>query len=85
MMSIKLNPSTEPCATYETFHTSMALTVPPVFPETLMQTADRLDGQNGVDAVLLSLPSRISEAMHTMIENINAINSKVRTHTGTHV
>uniref|UniRef100_A0A3Q0S3G5 Glypican-1 n=1 Tax=Amphilophus citrinellus TaxID=61819 RepID=A0A3Q0S3G5_AMPCI len=52
--------------------------------ETMMQAADRLDGPSGVDSVILSLPSRISEAMYTMMENIASINSKVRAHTGTH-
>uniref|UniRef100_A0A3P8SKB8 Glypican-1 n=1 Tax=Amphiprion percula TaxID=161767 RepID=A0A3P8SKB8_AMPPE len=45
--------------------------------ETMMQVADRLDGPSGVDNVVLSLPSRISEAMLTMMENIDTINSKL--------
>lgn len=45
--------------------------------ETMMQVADRLDGPSGVDSVVLSLPSRISEAMYTMMENIDTINSKL--------
>ncbi|XP_030608002.1 glypican-1b [Archocentrus centrarchus] len=45
--------------------------------ETMMQAADRLDGPSGVDSVILSLPSRISEAMYTMMENIASINSKL--------
>lgn len=66
--------------TYETFHTFFMLTVPPVFVETMMQVADRFDGPSGVDSVVLSLPNRISEAMFTMMDNIQTINSKVRTH-----
>lgn len=45
--------------------------------ETMMQVADRFDGPSGVDSVVLSLPSRISEAMLTMMENIESINSKL--------
>lgn len=45
--------------------------------ETMMQVADRLDGNTGVDSVLLSLPSRISEAMSTMMDNIDNINNKL--------
>lgn len=58
------------------------LTVAPVFVETMMQVAGRFDGPSGVDAVVLSLPSRISEAMLTMTDNMETINSKVRTHNG---
>uniref|UniRef100_A0A672IY40 Glypican-1 n=1 Tax=Salarias fasciatus TaxID=181472 RepID=A0A672IY40_SALFA len=49
--------------------------------ETMMQVADRLDGAAGVDSVILALPYRISEAMATMMDSIENINSKVRTHT----
>ncbi|CAJ1072162.1 glypican-1b [Xyrichtys novacula] len=45
--------------------------------ETMMQVADRFDGPTGVESVVLSLPSRISEAMYTMMENIDTINSKL--------
>ncbi|XP_070829688.1 glypican-1b [Chaetodon trifascialis] len=45
--------------------------------ETMMQVADRFDGPSGVDSVVLSLPYRISEAMLTMMDNIEAINSKL--------
>lgn len=48
----------------------------------MIQVADRLDDPAGVESVILSLPSYISEAMNTMMENIASINSKVRTHTG---
>lgn len=51
----------------------------------MIQVADRLDDPAGVESVILSLPSYISEAMNTMMENIASINSKVRTHTGTRV
>ncbi|KAG7229285.1 hypothetical protein INR49_012943, partial [Caranx melampygus] len=44
--------------------------------ETMMQVADRFDGPSGVESVLLSLPSRISEAMVTMFDNLQTINSK---------
>lgn len=73
------------CTTYETFHAFFTLTVPPVFVETMMQVADRFDGPSGVDSVVLSLPYRISEAMLTMMDNIEAINSKVRARIGTHI
>lgn len=43
-----------------------------------MQVADRFNGPSGVDNVILSLPNHISEAMMTMIENIDSVNSKVR-------
>uniref|UniRef100_A0A8D0AJ47 Glypican-1 n=1 Tax=Sander lucioperca TaxID=283035 RepID=A0A8D0AJ47_SANLU len=46
--------------------------------ETMMQVAGRFDGPSGVESVVLTLPSRISEAMSTMMENIETINSKVR-------
>uniref|UniRef100_A0A671XN67 Glypican-1 n=1 Tax=Sparus aurata TaxID=8175 RepID=A0A671XN67_SPAAU len=46
--------------------------------ETMIQVADRFDGPSGVDSVVLSLPNRISEAMLTMNDNIESINSKVR-------
>ena len=58
------------------------LTVPPVFAETMIQVVGRFDGSSGVDSVVLSLPNRISEAMSTMMDNIQTINSKVRTHSG---
>ncbi|KAM3603922.1 uncharacterized protein V6R79_004106 [Siganus canaliculatus] len=45
--------------------------------ETMMQVAGRFDGTSGVDVVLLSLPNRISEAMVTMMDNIESINSKL--------
>lgn len=45
--------------------------------ETMMQVADRFDGPAGVESVVLLLPSRISEAMYTMMENIETINSKL--------
>lgn len=60
------------------------LIIPPVFVETMIQVADRFDGPSGVDSVILSLPNRISEAMLTMMDNIEPINSKVRTHSGTY-
>lgn len=44
----------------------------------MMQVADRFSGPSGVDNVILSLPNHISEAMMTMIENIDSVNSKVR-------
>uniref|UniRef100_A0AAX7TD63 Glypican-1 n=1 Tax=Astatotilapia calliptera TaxID=8154 RepID=A0AAX7TD63_ASTCA len=53
--------------------------------DTMIQVADRLDDPAGVESVILSLPSYISEAMNTMMENIASINSKVRTHTGTRI
>nr|XP_020504993.1 glypican-1-like [Labrus bergylta]XP_020504994.1 glypican-1-like [Labrus bergylta] len=45
--------------------------------ETMMQVAGRFDGPSGVETVVVSLPSRISEAMYTMMENIETINSKL--------
>ncbi|XP_041804397.1 glypican-1b [Chelmon rostratus] len=45
--------------------------------ETMIQVADRFDGPSGVDSVVLSLPYRISEAMLTMMDNIETINSKL--------
>lgn len=45
--------------------------------ETMMQVAGRFDGPSGVDSVVLSLPYRISEAMLTMMDNIQSINSKL--------
>ncbi|XP_029970435.1 glypican-1-like [Salarias fasciatus] len=45
--------------------------------ETMMQVADRLDGAAGVDSVILALPYRISEAMATMMDSIENINSKL--------
>ncbi|XP_028987313.1 glypican-1b [Betta splendens] len=45
--------------------------------ETMMWVADRFDGPAGVDSVLLSLPSRISEAIYTMMTNIETINNKL--------
>ncbi|XP_047445101.1 glypican-1b [Mugil cephalus] len=47
---------------------------------TLIQVAERMDGQS---TVVLSLPNRISEAMHTMMENMNTINSKLYQACGT--
>lgn len=43
---------------------------------TMIQVADRFSGQSGVD-VVLSLPNSISEAMVTMMDNIDTINSKL--------
>lgn len=48
------------------------------FVETMMQVADRFSGPSGVDSVILSLPNHISEAMMTMIDNIDSVNNKVR-------
>ncbi|KAM9844704.1 glypican-1b isoform 1-T2 [Aulostomus maculatus] len=45
--------------------------------ETMMQVAGHFDGPSGVDVVVLSIPSRISEAMVAMTENIETINSKL--------
>ncbi|XP_053293961.1 glypican-1b [Pleuronectes platessa] len=45
--------------------------------ETMMQVADRFDGPSGVDSVLLSLPSHISEAMLNMQDNLMTINSRL--------
>ncbi|XP_068593918.1 glypican-1b [Cebidichthys violaceus] len=45
--------------------------------ETMMQVAGRFHGPSGVDSMFLSLPSRISEAMSTMMENIDTTNSKL--------
>lgn len=45
--------------------------------ETMIQVASRFDGTSGVDSVVLSLPYRISEAMLTMMDNIETINSKL--------
>lgn len=56
------------------------LTVFPVFVETMVAVAYRFDGPTGVDSAVLSLPNRISEAIFTMMNNIETINNKVRTH-----
>lgn len=45
----------------------------------MMQVADHFDGPSGVDVIVLSLHSRISEAMLNMMDNIETINGKVRT------
>lgn len=45
--------------------------------ETMMQVAGRFDGPTGVDNVVLSIHSHISEAMFTMTDNIQSINSKL--------
>ncbi|XP_020778055.1 glypican-1b [Boleophthalmus pectinirostris] len=45
--------------------------------DTLIQVANRFEGPTGVDVVVLSLPFRISEAMYTMMDNIENINSKL--------
>lgn len=45
--------------------------------DTLIQVANRFEGPTGVDVVILSLPFRISEAMYTMMDNIENINSKL--------
>lgn len=50
----------------------------------MIQVADRFDGPSGVDSVLLSIPNHISDAMLTMMENMQTINSKVRAHIGTY-
>lgn len=55
-------------------------TVSHVFVETMMGVADRFDGPTGVDSVVLSLPNRISDAIFTMINNLETINNKVRAH-----
>ncbi|KAF7647390.1 hypothetical protein LDENG_00173060, partial [Lucifuga dentata] len=44
--------------------------------DTMIQVANRFEGPSGVDIVILSLPYRISEAISTMMENIDTINSK---------
>lgn len=45
--------------------------------EAMMQVADSFDGPSGVDSVILNLPNHISDAMMTMMENIESINSKL--------
>lgn len=45
--------------------------------DTLIQVANRFEGPTAVDVVILSLPFRISEAMFTMMDNIETINSKI--------
>lgn len=45
--------------------------------ETLIQVANHFEGPTGVDVVVLSLPFRISEAMFTMMDNIDNINNKL--------
>uniref|UniRef100_A0A3Q3JZM6 Glypican-1 n=1 Tax=Monopterus albus TaxID=43700 RepID=A0A3Q3JZM6_MONAL len=45
--------------------------------------AGSVDGPAGMDNIVLSLPSRISTAIFTMVYNMETINSKVGTHTCT--
>ncbi|KAK2822361.1 hypothetical protein Q5P01_022426 [Channa striata] len=45
--------------------------------ETMMQVADGFNGPAGVDSVVLSLPNRISEAILTMMNNIETVNNKL--------
>ncbi|KAM8839525.1 glypican-1b [Synchiropus picturatus] len=45
--------------------------------ETMIQVAERFNGPSGADVVLLSLPDQISEAVITMLENIEMINGKL--------
>ncbi|CAL1579732.1 unnamed protein product [Knipowitschia caucasica] len=45
--------------------------------DTLIQVANRFEGVMGVDVVILSLPFRISEAIFTMMDNIEGINVKL--------
>lgn len=45
--------------------------------ETMMQVADRFNGPSGVDVVVSSLHSRISEAMLHMMDNIETVNTKL--------
>lgn len=45
--------------------------------ETMIQVAHNFEGPYGVDVVVLSLPYRISEAMFTMMENIETINNRL--------
>lgn len=51
----------------------------------MMQVADRFDDASGVESGVLTLPYHISEAMLTMMENMESINSKVRAHIGTNI
>ncbi|KAG7254894.1 hypothetical protein CRUP_016941 [Coryphaenoides rupestris] len=44
--------------------------------DTMVQVAGRFEGPVGVDTVILSLPARIASAINTMMENMEAINSK---------
>ncbi|KAM6948466.1 glypican-1b [Aplochiton taeniatus] len=45
--------------------------------DTMIQVAGRFEGATNVEAVILSLPFRIAEAMSNMVENIEAFNTKV--------
>ncbi|XP_028328900.1 glypican-1b [Gouania willdenowi] len=45
--------------------------------ETMIQVAERLNGPMGVESVVLTLPHRISEAMFTMMDNMDNINNKL--------
>ncbi|KAK7945675.1 hypothetical protein WMY93_001403 [Mugilogobius chulae] len=45
--------------------------------DTLIQVANRFEGPTGIDVVILTLPFRISEAMFTMMDNIESINGKL--------
>lgn len=45
--------------------------------DTMMQVAGRFSSPLGVDAVILTLPNRISEAISSMMESIETVNSKL--------
>lgn len=46
----------------------------------MMQVADHLHGTGGVEDVIRGLPKSISDAMFTMIENMEPVKNKVRAH-----
>uniref|UniRef100_A0A8C7LIQ9 Glypican-1 n=1 Tax=Oncorhynchus kisutch TaxID=8019 RepID=A0A8C7LIQ9_ONCKI len=52
--------------------------------DAMLQVSNRFEGVSSVDVVFLSLPTHISEAITTMMDNIDTFNNKVRTAVSTH-
>lgn len=50
------------------------------FQDTMMQVADHLHGPSGVEDRIRTLPGSISDAMFTLMMNMETVKNKVRAH-----
>lgn len=54
--------------------------IPLVLVDTMMQVANHLHGSDGVEDAIRTLSSSISDAMVTIMENMDTVKNKVRVH-----
>lgn len=65
--------------THSNIHRMLSDT-PRVFKDTMMQVADHLHGLGGVEEGISALPSSISDAMLSVMENKETVKNKVSAH-----